>query len=406
MLAPSIGVLAYSTPSLLNERDLSWIELPSQAQRINQKADNVLVTVPPPSQFNGTNIFIPTGTNKSSLFDKPFHVYDDEFLSLIGESPTLTLLANAGTDPLFHEAVVWYPQTDEVFIAQNAGAKAAGTGLNKSSIILKISLSEASAVANQRNASGQVKVTTVGSNPQVINPNGATNYKGQILYMAEGQGADIPSALVVMNPKEPYNTTILLNNYYGRQFNSVNDVAVNPRNQDIYFTDPTYGYLQDFRPSPGLPNQVYRFNDRTGAVTVVADGLYEPNGITFSPGADYAYVTDTGAGQGYRGYNLTYPSSIYRWDVKEDGTWENRKLFAFVNSRLPDGVHCDSNGNVYSGCGDGVQVWNPSGKLIGKIYLGETSANFRFAGNGRMVIAAETNLYYATLAASGADYIE
>jgi len=24
-----------------------------------------------------------------------------------------------------------------------------------------------------------------------------------------------------------------------------------------------------------------------------------------------------------------------------------------------------------------VQVWNPSGKLIGKIFLGETSANFR-----------------------------
>jgi hypothetical protein len=35
------------------------------------------------------------------------------------------------------------------------------------------------------------------------------------------------------------------------------------------------------------------------------------------------------------------------------------------------------NGNVYAGCGDGVQVWNPSGKLIGKIFLGETSANFQ-----------------------------
>jgi gluconolactonase len=56
---------------------------------------------------------------------------------------------------------------------------------------------------------------------------------------------------------------------------------------------------------------------------------------------------------------------------------------------------------VYAGCGDGVQVWNPSGKLIGKIYLGETSANFNFAGKGRMVIGAETDLYYVTLAAEG-----
>ena len=55
---------------------------------------------------------------------------------------------------------------------QNAGAPDAGTGLNKSSIILKIDLAEAAAVSNQRNASGSVKVHTVDSNPLVVNPNG------------------------------------------------------------------------------------------------------------------------------------------------------------------------------------------------------------------------------------------
>lgn len=48
-----------------------------------------------------------------------------------------------------------------------------------------------------------------------------------------------------------------------------------------------------------------------------------------------------------------------------------------------------------------MQVWNPSGTLIGKIYLGGTSANFQFAGDGRMVICAETKLFYATFNASG-----
>jgi gluconolactonase len=62
-------------------------------------------------------------------------------------------------------------------------------------------------------------------------------------------------------------------------------------------------------------------------------------------------------------------------------------------------------GNVYVGCGDGIQIWNPSGKLLGKIYLGTTSANFNFAGDGRIVICAETSLYYATLSASGS-YVE
>lgn len=103
--------------------------------------------------------------------------------------------------------------------------------------------------------------------------------------------------------------------------------------------------------------------------------------------------------------------------MNEDGTWQNRKTFAYTASFIPDGmipphpcssyanpstgVHTDSAGRVYSGCGDGVHVWNPSGKLIGKIYTGTTAANFQFAGNGRMIITGETKLFYATLAASG-----
>jgi hypothetical protein len=54
---------------------------------------------------------------------------------------------------------------------QNAGSPAAGTGLNKSAIIEKISLKEAAAVSDQRNASGKVQIVTVNA-PAVINPNG------------------------------------------------------------------------------------------------------------------------------------------------------------------------------------------------------------------------------------------
>jgi gluconolactonase len=107
-------------------------------------------------------------------------------------------------------------------------------------------------------------------------------------------GADVAPALFVMNPVEPYNTTSefdryawsrkltkleLVNNYFGRQFNSPNDVAVNPRNNDLYWTDTLYGYLQDFRPPPALPQQVYRITPETGAVSVVADGFGHPNGV-------------------------------------------------------------------------------------------------------------------------------
>ncbi|KAK4686857.1 gluconolactonase, partial [Tremellales sp. Uapishka_1] len=409
---------------------------PPQAQEIFPSTFAVLDTVPPPSEFNGTSVFYPPGTNQTSLKARPFLILDNEFYAIIGDNPTLTLIADTSPDPLFHEAVVWYPPTDEVFFVQNSGAPAAGTGLNKSGIIEKISLSEAAAVSNLRNATGKVKVTTVNSSPQIINPNGATNFRGQLVYTGEGMGDNVPPALSLLNPVAPYNSTgrlnqhplgipdatpVILNNFFGRQFNSMNDVAINKRFAEyIYFTDVTYGYLQDFRPLPGIRNQVWQFNYDTGLVSAVADGFNLPNGLTFSPDGMYAYVTDTGINQGFFGYNFTYSANIYRYDVANDGTFGNRVTFAYVSVGIADGkstldmiatsvlipisgIHCDDQGNVYAGCGDGVNVWNPSGKLIGKIFLGTTSANFQFAGQGRMVICAETQLYYATLGATGAN---
>jgi len=288
-----------------------------------------------------------------------------------------------------------------VFFVQNACAKAAGTGLNKSSIIQKISLSDAEKVRNGSLEAAPVTVVDT-STPQVINPNGGTNYKGNIIFAGEGQGDNVPSALYMMNPLPPYNTTTLVNNYFGRQFNSLNDLVVNPTNGDLYFTDTLYGYLQDFRPVPAIREQVYRYNFDTGALTVVADDFGHPNGITMSPDGRKAYVADTGIAMGFYGYNFTAPASVYSFDVCADGTFSNRKTFAYLPVGIPDGVHTDSMGRVYTGAGDGVWVYNPSGKLIGKIYTGTTAANFKFAGEGRMIITGQTKLFYATLGASGA----
>ncbi|KAK0726091.1 lactonohydrolase [Lasiosphaeris hirsuta] len=374
--------------------------VPSLAQVINQKSFNVLPSVPTAEEYNASSApWVPQNLTSAGLLDKPFHVYDDEFLDILGPNPTFTIIAQTPKDPIFHEAVVWYKPKDEVFFVQNAGNADAGTGLNKSAAIFKVSLKEVDAVKDSRNAVGKVTVTQIPSNPEIPNPNGATQYKGQLLYAAEGQGPKKAPALIILNPVAPYNTTVLLNNYFGRQFNSLNDITINPNNLDIYFTDPSYGESNNFRPAPGIIPQVYRYNDKTGAVTVAADGFVMPNGITFSPGGKYAYVTDTGIWR--HGLELTNPSSIYRFTVQADGTFENRKTFAFVDTNIPDGVHTDSKGNVYAGVGDGVHVWNPSGKLLGKIYTGRTAANFQFVGGGRLIVAGETQLYYVTLAAEG-----
>ncbi|KAJ4017540.1 hypothetical protein NW766_003603 [Fusarium irregulare] len=252
--------------------------LPDKAQIIDQRSFNVLERVAPSNEANATTRFLWPGVTHESLLERPFHVYDAEFLDIIGKDPSLTLLATSDKDPLFHEAVVWYPPTEEVFFVQSAGSPDAGTGLEKSSIIQKISLADAEATRNGSHTQSEVEITIVDSEPQVINPNGGTNYKGEIVFAGEGQGESIPSALYLMNPKKPYNTTVLVNNYFGRQFNSINDVSINPRNGHIYFTDTMYGYWQHFRPEPGLRNQVYRLDPANGALTIVADGFAAPNG--------------------------------------------------------------------------------------------------------------------------------
>ncbi|KLU83908.1 levo-lactonase [Magnaporthiopsis poae ATCC 64411] len=396
----SIFVAAATTLILSRTQGARAAGVPAQAQVINQRKFNALETVQPPAVFNISGIFTPPGISLQALADKPFHVYDDSFLEVIGGNPTLTLIAKSASDPLFHEAVVWQNKTQEMFFAQNAGSPAAGTGLKKSAIVQKISLTDAAAAVGKKDAN--VKVATVNATPAVINPNGGTNYRGKIVFAGQGQGDRIAPSLFVMDPVAPYKTTVLLNNFFGRQFNSLNDVSVNPRNKDLYFTDVHYGYLQNFRPAPGLPTQVYRFDDRTGAVSVVASDFSAANGLTFSPDGKFAYVTDTGYTHGKEGNNALNPATIYRFEVADDGTFNNRRTFAYVSAGIPDGIHCDTKGNVYTGCGDGVHVFNPSGKLIGKIFLGTGVANFNFAGKGRMVICAETQLYYATIGAEGA----
>ncbi|KAL2870458.1 SMP-30/gluconolactonase/LRE family protein [Aspergillus lucknowensis] len=121
--------------------------------------------------------------------------------------------------------------------------------------------------------------------------NGGINYKDGIIFCAQGS-MDQPSGLYLMSITPPYSSTILKSNFYGRPFNSVNDVVVHS-DGSIWFTDPIYGYEQGYRPSPRLPNQVYRFNPAKGSIRAMADGFGRPNGIWFSPNEKVVYVTDT-----------------------------------------------------------------------------------------------------------------
>jgi len=121
--------------------------------------------------------------------------------------------------------------------------------------------------------------------------NGAINYGDAICFCAQGTKTE-PGGIVVMDLDDPHRTVTLADSYHGRLFNSVNDVVTHT-DGSIWFTDPTYGYEQDFREKPQLPCQVYRLDPESGDIRVVADGFGRPNGLCFSPAEDVMYITDT-----------------------------------------------------------------------------------------------------------------
>lgn len=71
-----------------------------------------------------------------------------------------------------------------------------------------------------------------------------------------------------------------------------------------------------------------------------------------------------------------------------------------ADTGIPDGVKCDVRGNVYSGCGDGINIWSPGGHLIGKILVEGGVANFCFGRNGEIFMLNENRLLRAKLAPS------
>lgn len=95
------------------------------------------------------------------------------------------------------------------------------------------------------------------------------------------------------------------------------------------------------------------------------------------------------------------PATIYAFDVMTTSGAPflvNRRLFAMAAEGFPDGIKCDVYGNVYSGCGDGVEVWNPAGTLVGRIIVDGGVANFCFGKEGEMFLCNEQKLWRLQMA--------
>lgn len=234
---------------------------------------------------------------------EPFLIHDGRFKAILGPKPTLDLLHENPDYAFAHEAGVFIPSDNTLFITSNHLINPDND--TRSVQISKVTLNK------QHDGIVRASVTELPSS-DIPMGNGGVNTQNPdegIVFCAQGSH-ELPSGLYRMSARDPHDITPLLTDFYGRPFNSVNDVVV-ARDGTIWFTDPVYGYEHRHRPAPKLPGQVYRFEPDTGAVRTLADGFVRPNGLCFSPDEKTMYVTDTARLRGYGILDEGSPSSMY-----------------------------------------------------------------------------------------------
>ena len=234
--------------------------------------------------------------------------------------------------------------------------------------------------------------------------------------------------------------TIIAAAYDGKRLNSPNDVVPHP-DGSYWFTDPPYGaqfYEGTVDAAGGPANRSGRLNsrlgqppefgsykrelptacyrvDKNGSITQVLTEAQvpDPNGICFSPDYKKLYVVSTGQGPGDAGPGGK--GDMWVFDVGADNKLSKGTVFSdfMVNGVKcgPDGVRADVDGNLWcsSNAGravgySGETVWNPQGKLIGRIRLPEICGKVCFGGpkRNRLFMAASQSLYAVYTGTQGA----
>jgi gluconolactonase len=303
----------------------------------------------------------------------PFESYDRDFADVLGEAPRLARVAE--TDA--HEGPVYVADEDSLyFTSLPAGGRVA---------IKRLVL-----------GSGRVEVVRDHAN----GANGMTLDREGRLVVCE-QGSRFEPARIARLERGEWVTVV--DGWNGLPLNSPNDVVV-AGDGAVWFTDPSYGFLQGFRPKPQVGDFVYRHDPATGRTDVVADNFNKPNGIALSPDERTLYVTDSGANQEPGSFHPEMPHHVMAFEVRDGRHLGPGRLFAVISPGFPDGLECDAVGRVYVSSFSGVQVFAPNGDPLGQIRL-PGAVNFCFGGRelDRLFITDDTAVWAADLNAKGAE---
>jgi gluconolactonase len=233
--------------------------------------------------------------------------------------------------------------------------------------------------------------------------------------------------------------TVIADQFDGKPLNSPNDLVPHP-DGSIWFTDPPYGdQLAEGHPDESggsanpqgklnprigapnagaiggakreLPNAVYRWdaNGRLDQV-ITEEQLKNPNGICFAPDYKTLYVISTSRGPGDTHSGGT--RTIHAFDVQGTKVANGHEFLDMAVDGVhcgPDGMRADVFGNLWCSSNGplgyaGVLVYNPQGKLIGRIRLPEVCANLSFGGPKRnqLLMTASQSIYLLQVNTQGA----
>lgn len=170
--------------------------------------------------------------------------------------------------------------------------------------------------------------------------------------------------------------------FEGKRLNSPNDLVF-AKNGDMYFTDPPYGLpgnvLDPKNPHKELDFQgVYRLSAK-GELTLLTKEMTKPNGIGLSPDEKTLYVANSDPDKAIW---MAFPladGKLGAGKVLHDATADVK---ASPNKGLPDGLKVDKDGNVFATAVNGVYVFSPDGKLLGRIVTDDKTANCAWGDDG------------------------
>jgi gluconolactonase len=313
---------------------------------------------------------IPTGA--------AFAVHDGAFLDVLGPSPRLDrVIATAA-----HEGPVYVAAEDALYFTTVPRPGRSGPRVDIRR--LELASRRLSTVREDANAANGMALAA----------------DGRLLVCEQGSTSR-PAGLTLVD-RETGATETLVAGYAGRPLSSPNDVVV-ARDGGVWFTDPSYGHLQGFRPPPALADAVYRIDPATGDVALVADGFDKPNGLAFSPDEHTLYVGDSGAIHAPGDYDARRPRRLVGFDVLDGGRLKCGRPLGPAIPGFPDGIKVDAAGRVYVSCDRGVLVLDPDGGLLGEIAVPGGAVNFTFGGPERnvLLITADDAIWAAALQATG-----